>query len=133
MILHTFSAYIGLTFALRSPQKCADIRAKGGVFIDQRAYFTYDPTVKLHRTSMWLTPHARDWLRLASIQSGLSQALIVDTLIKYYDLISVYQIMGRFTPDQKRAWTNISKLIRRLPDGVGSTPLRTTNHPTTRL
>jgi len=111
---------------VRSAQRCAEIHAKGADFIDQRAYFTYDPTAKLHRTSMWLTPHARAWLRSASETSGLSQALIIDTLIKYYDLISVYQIMGRLTPDQKRAWTNINELVRRLPDGVGSKPLRAT-------
>lgn len=82
---------------------------------------------------MWLTPHSRDWLREASEESGLSQALIVDTLIKYYNLISIYQIMGAYTADQKRAWSNISALIRRLPDGVGSKPLRPHNYPTTRI
>ena len=81
---------------------------------------------------MWLTPHSRDWLRLASAESGLSQALIVDTLIKYYDLISVHKIMGRFTPEQQRAWNNVNKLVARFPDGVGSKPFRPYNHPNTR-
>lgn len=68
---------------------------------------------------MWLTPHARGWLRSAADGSHLSQALIIDTLIKFYDLYDIYRTFGRFTPEQRRAWENINALTQKLPK-IGS-------------
>lgn len=65
----------------------------------QGAFYTYPVGEKLEHTSMWMTPRSREWLQETAKRSGLSQALVVDTLIRAHILNAEAMTPNRFTTD----------------------------------
>lgn len=74
----------------------------------QRAYYTYPLDEKLMHTSMWLRPSTLEWLRNASVSAGMSQALLIDTLVRDYRLRQMESektlktVKRHFTEQQER-------------------------------
>lgn len=79
--------------------------------MQQGAFYTYPIGEKLEHTSIWMTPRSREWLQQTAKNSGMSQALVIDTLIRDIQLRQAEETPSKFTYSYVNQRAEVNKLL----------------------